>query len=66
MTKAIDDNKNKVGRPFLPDEERKDYKITIRVDKDYKNKLTELSKNKNMTIAEFIRNAIDDYIENNY
>ena len=54
-------NKDKVGRPFLSDEERKDYKITIRVDKELKEMIDELADSKNLSRAELFRKAIEEY-----
>ena len=61
MTNIDDMNNNKVGRPFLPKDERKDYKITIRVDKDLKEMIDELADSKNLSRAELFRKAIEEY-----
>ena len=61
MTNIDDMNNNKVGRPFLPKDERKDYKITIRVDKELKGMIDELVDSKNLSKAELFRKAIEEY-----
>lgn len=61
MTNIDDMNNNKVGRPFLPKYERKDYKITIRVDKELKEMIDELADSKNLSRAELFRKAIEEY-----
>lgn len=53
--------KNKVGRPSVPDDERKDYKITIRVDKAFKDKISKLADSKGISVGELIRLAVEDY-----
>lgn len=53
--------KNKVGRPSVPDDERKDYKITIRVDKAFKYKISKLADSKGISVGELIRLAVEDY-----
>ena len=61
MTNLDDNKNNKVGRPFLPKDERKDYKITIRVDKELKKMIDELSDSQNVSKAELFRKAIEEY-----
>nr|DAS81303.1 MAG TPA: Ribbon-helix-helix protein, copG family [Caudoviricetes sp.] len=61
MTNLDNINSNKVGRPFLPNDERKDYKITIRVDKELKKMIDELADSKNLSRAELFRKAIEEY-----
>lgn len=61
MTNSDDNKGNKVGRPFLPRDERKDYKITIRVDNELKKMIDELADSKNLSRAELFRRAIEEY-----
>lgn len=61
MNNTNSNKKNKVGRPFIPAEERKDYKITIRVDKELKKMIDELADSKNLSRAELFRKAIEEY-----
>lgn len=63
MNNTDSNKKNKVGRPFIPAEERKDYKVTIRVDKEFKDELQRFADKENLTIAEYIRIAIESYNE---
>lgn len=56
-------NKNRVGRPSLPDEKRKDIKFTLRLDKEYKEKLEKIAEKERVSLTKFIRLAIENYIE---
>lgn len=56
-------NKNRVGRPSLPDEKRKDIKFTLRLDKEYKEKLEKIADKQRVSLTKFIRLAIENYIE---
>lgn len=55
--------KNRVGRPSLPDEKRKDIKFTLRLDKEYKEKLEKIADKQRVSLTKFIRLAIENYIE---
>lgn len=55
--------KNRVGRPSLPDEKRKDIKFTLRLDKEYKEKLEKIADKERVSLTQFIRLAIEKYIE---
>lgn len=55
--------KNRVGRPSLPDEKRKDIKFTLRLDKEYKEKLEKIADKERVSLTKFIRLAIENYIE---
>lgn len=55
--------KNRVGRPSLPDEKRKDIKFTLRLDKEYKEKLEKIADKERVSLTQFIRLAIENYIE---
>lgn len=55
--------KNRVSRPSLPDEKRKDIKFTLRLDKEYKEKLEKIAGKERVSITKFIRLAIENYIE---
>lgn len=55
--------KNRVGRPSLPDEKRKDIKFTLRLDKEYKEKLEKIAEKERVSLTKFIRLAIENYVE---
>ncbi|MDU5461301.1 ribbon-helix-helix domain-containing protein [Anaerococcus vaginalis] len=55
--------KNRVGRPSLPNEKRKDIKFTLRLDKEYKEKLEKIAEKERVSLTKFIRLAIENYIE---
>lgn len=54
--------KNRVGRPSLPEEKRKDIKFTLRLDKEYKEKLEKIAEKERVSLTKFIRLAIENYI----
>lgn len=55
--------KNRVGRPSLPDEKRKDIKFTLRLDKEYKEKLEKIADKQRVSLTKLIRISIEKYIE---
>lgn len=55
--------KNRVGRPSLPEEKRKDIKFTLRLDKEYKEKLEKIAEKERVSLTKFIRLAIENYVE---
>lgn len=55
--------KNRVGRPSLPSEKRKDIKFTLRLDKEYKEKLEKIAEKERVSLTKLIRISIEKYIE---
>jgi len=51
-------DKKKRGRPKLPDDERLDCPYYLRLTKEDREKLNRLAKEKNLSVAEYLRKVI--------